>query len=237
MATIKGITVEINGDVTGLDKALSSVNKTIVNTQKQLKDVQRLLKLDPSSTVLLSQKQDLLKEKITATKDKLETLKTAQEQAKRQFESGDLGKDKYDALRREIISTEEELKKLAKESANANTTLNKMSSVGSTMQNIGKSLTSTGRTLTMRVTAPIVALGTAAVKTAADFDSEMSKVSAISGATGDEFQSLRDKAREMGAKTKFSATEAAQAFSYMSMAQSGLPHRNMRLKSGKIGKS
>ena len=137
-----------------------------------------------------------------------------------------MGKDKYDALRREIISTEQELKKLAKESANANTTLNKMSTVGSTMQSIGKSLTSTGRTLTMRVTAPIVALGTAAVKTAADFDSEMSKVSAISGATGNEFQALRDKAREMGAKTKFSATEAAQGFQYMSMA----PDRAFRIE-------
>ena len=63
MANIKGITVEINGDVTGLDKALSSVNKTIVDTQKQLKDVQRLLKLDPASTVLLAQKQDLLKQR------------------------------------------------------------------------------------------------------------------------------------------------------------------------------
>ena len=216
--SIKGITVEIGGDVTGLDKALKTVNQSITATQKQLKDVQKLLKLDPANTTLLAQKQELLNEKITATKDKLETLRLAQEQVKQQFEAGDLGKDKYNAIQREIIATEQELKKLAQESANANTVLNKMSSVGKTMQSVGSAMTSTGRTLTTRLTAPIVALGTAAVKTAADFDSEMSKVSAISGATGDEFQSLRDKAREMGAKTKFSATEAAQAFSYMSMA-------------------
>ena len=210
--------MEIGGSTTGLENALKSVNSTITATQKQLKDVQKLLKLDPSNTVLLAQKQELLKEKITATKDKLDTLRLAQEQAKQQFESGDLGKEKYNALQREIIATEQELKKLAQESANANTTLNKMSSVGKTMQTVGNAMTSTGRTLTTHLTAPIVALGTAAVKTAADFDSEMSRVGAISGATGDEFQSLRDKAREMGAKTKFSATEAAQAFSYMSMA-------------------
>ena len=215
---IKGITVEIGGDVTGLDKALKEVNTTISATSKQLGDVQRLLKLDPTNTVLLTQKQELLKEKISATKDKLEALKTAQEQAKRQLESGDLGKDKYDALQREIVATEQELQKLAKEAANSNAALNKMSSVGKTMQSVGSSMTSVGKSLTTYVTAPILAVGTAAVKTAADFDSQMSKVAAISGATGKDFQDLRDKAREMGAKTKFSATEAAEAFTYMSMA-------------------
>lgn len=75
-----------------------------------------------------------------------------------------------------------------------------------------------GSTLTKTVTAPIVGLGTAAVKTAADFDAQMSKVSAISGATGQDLQDLRDKAREMGAKTKFSASEAGAAFEYMAMA-------------------
>ena len=123
MGNIKGITVEIGGDTTGLNKALESVNKTIKSTASELKDIDRLLKLDPTNTELLSQKQETLKEKISATKEKLDTLKTAQEQAKAQLERGDLGKDTYDALEREIIKTEEELKKLAKEAANANTTL------------------------------------------------------------------------------------------------------------------
>lgn len=68
------------------------------------------------------------------------------------------------------------------------------------------------------VTGVVTGLGTAAVKTAADFDSAMSRVAAVSGATGSDFDSLRDKAREMGAKTKFSATEAADAMNYMAMA-------------------
>ena len=71
---IAGITVEINGNVTGLNKALESVNKTIKNTQSQLKDVERLLKLDPTNTQLLTQKQSLLKDSIAATKYKLESL-------------------------------------------------------------------------------------------------------------------------------------------------------------------
>ena len=109
---IKGITVEIGGDTTGLDKALKSVNSSIKTTQSSLKDVSKLLKLDPTNTELLTQKQKLLKDAIGSTKEKLDALKLAQEQAKAQLESGDLGQDKYDALQREIIETEQELKRL-----------------------------------------------------------------------------------------------------------------------------
>ena len=78
----RGLTVTIDGDTTGLTKALESVNKEVKNTQAQLKDVDKLLKLDPTNTELLSQKQRALKEAIGATKEKLDSLKTAQEQAK-----------------------------------------------------------------------------------------------------------------------------------------------------------
>ena len=90
--------------------------------------------------------------------------------------------------------------------------------IGNNISGIGKSLTSAGSTLTKTVTAPIVGLGTAVVKTSSDFESAMSKVSAISGATGSELDALNQKAQEMGAKTKFSATESAEAFTYMAMA-------------------
>ena len=91
---IKGITVEIGGDTTGLDKALKGVQSTLRTTQTSLRDVNKLLKLDPSNTELLSQKQRLLKDAIGATKDKLET---AQIQAKQQLENGTLGQDRYNA--------------------------------------------------------------------------------------------------------------------------------------------
>lgn len=90
--------------------------------------------------------------------------------------------------------------------------------IGNNLSGIGKSLTSAGSTLTKSVTAPVVGLGTVAVKTSADFESAMSKVSAISGATGSDLDALNQKAQEMGAKTKFSATESAEAFTYMAMA-------------------
>ena len=214
---IKGITVEIGGDTTGLEKALKNVNSTIKNTQSQLKDVNRLLKLDPSNTELLSQKQRALKDAIGATKEKLDSLKTAQEQAKQQLENGDLGQDKYDALQREIIETEQELRRLQEEAAATSTALAKIDEAGKKMEAFGDSVTSVGQKI-MPASMAVAGLGAAAVKTAADFDSGMSKVAAISGATGDDLDALRDKAREMGAKTKFSASEAAAAMEYMAMA-------------------
>ena len=120
---IKGITVEIGGDTTGLDKALKSVNSSIKTTQSGLKDVSKLLKLDPTNTELLTQKQKLLKDAIGSTKEKLDALKLAQEQAKAQLESGDLGQDKYDALQREIIETEQELKRLQEQAIESNAAL------------------------------------------------------------------------------------------------------------------
>lgn len=214
---IKGITVEIGGDTTGLDKALKSVNTSIRTTQSALKDVNRLLKLDPSNTELLSQKQRLLKDAITATKEKLDSLKVAQEQAKQQLENGELGQDKYDALQREIVETEEELRRLQQEAATTNTALSKIDVAGQKMEAVGNSIAGAGKKM-MGVTTVIGGVGVAAVKTAADFDSAMSQVAAVSGATGKDFDALRNKAREMGAKTKFSATEAAEAMNYMAMA-------------------
>lgn len=214
---IKGITVEIGGDTTGLDKALKSVNTSIRSTQSALKDVNRLLKLDPSNTELLSQKQRLLKDAIAATKEKLDSLKVAQEQAKQQLENGELGQDKYDALQREIVATEEELRRLQQEAATTNTALSKIDVAGQKMETVGNSIAGAGKKM-MGVTTVIGGVGVAAVKTAADFDSAMSQVAAVSGATGKDFDALRNKAREMGAKTKFSATEAAEAMNYMAMA-------------------
>ena len=214
---IKGITVEIGGDTTGLEKALKNVNSTIKNTQSQLKDVNRLLKLDPGNTELITQKQRALKDAIGATSEKLETLKQAQEQAKQQLENGDLGQDKYDALQREIIETEQELRRLQEEAASTSVALSKIDQAGKKMEAFGDSVTSAGQKI-MPASMAVAGLGAAAVKTATDFDEGMSKVAAISGATGDDLDTLRDKAREMGAKTKFSATEAAAAMEYMAMA-------------------
>ncbi len=162
---IKGITVEIGGDATKLSKALEGVNKNIKNTQTQLGDVQKLLKLDTSNTELLSQEQ-------------------------------------YDALQRELIEKEQELQNLQREAEASGTALAKLGQAGEMLEKAGDKIADVGTTLTTHVTIPVMAAGTAAV----------------SGAAIDELDALRDKAREMGANTKFSASEAAVAMNYMAMA-------------------
>ena len=215
---IAGITVEIGGDTTKLSTALKSVNQEIRSTQQQLKDVNHLLKLDPGNTDLLVQKQRLLKEAIAETKEKLEALKNAAEQANEKLANGEISQQQYDALQREIVETEQKLKDLETQASKSEVAIAKIAETGDKLRNLGNNISGAGSTLTRNVTAPIVGLGTAAVKTAADFDSAMSQVAAISGATGADFEALRDKAREMGSKTKFSATEAAEAMNYMAMA-------------------
>ena len=102
---IKGIAVEIGGDTSGLEKSLAAVNNSIKKTQSQLRDVNNLLKLDPSNTILLAQKQELLQSAIGDTEKKLEALEQAQEDVTRAFERGDLGKDQYMAFQREVEET------------------------------------------------------------------------------------------------------------------------------------
>ena len=97
-------------------------------------------------------------------------------------------------------------------------TQNLATTIGNNLSTVGDKLSSAGKTLTTHMTLPITGAGAAIVKLSADFESAMSKVSAISGATGGDLDALNAKAQEMGAKTKFSATEAAEAFTYMAMA-------------------
>ena len=102
---IRGITVEIGGDTSGLQKALSDINGKIKSTQAQLKDVDRLLKLDPTNTVLVAQKQELLRNAIAETGEKLESLEAAQEDVNAAMEAGKIGREQYMAFQREVEET------------------------------------------------------------------------------------------------------------------------------------
>lgn len=214
---IQGITVEIGGDTTKLQTALKGVNTEIRNTQSQLRDVDKLLKLDPGNTELLAQKHRLLGDAVKETKEKLETLKTAAEQADQALKDGTITQEQYDGLQREIAETEAKLRSLEEQAKSSATALQEIAAKGEKLKTVGENVTNVGKKF-LPVTVGVMGLGTAAVKTAADFDSAMSKVAAVSGATGSDFDALRDKAREMGAKTKFSASEAVEAMNYMAMA-------------------
>lgn len=286
---IKGITIEIGGNTTGLDKSLKSVNGTIYDTKSQLKDVERLLKLDPKNTVLLAQKQKLLEQEVSATKEKLEGLKQANEQvsktaknydawkekyepikteidetktkldelkkrsaeAEKELASGKISQEKYDALQSEIAETEDKLKSLKKDAKAVDDefgkpispkqydalqreiieTENKLKSLeggaGKTktaLEKVSGALGSAGGKLdsaaneVMPVSVAVGGIATAGLKVAADFESGMSQVQAITGATGDEFDALREKAVDLGASTAFSSNEVATAMAEMGKA-------------------
>jgi len=214
---IQGITVEIGGDTSKLTAALREVDKSLSTTQGNLRDVNKLLKLDPGNTELLAQKHRLLGDAVKETKERLETLKTAAQQANEQLAKGEISQNQYDALQREIIETENKLKSLEEQASQSAVAIQKIGQAGEGMQKLGNNISGVGEKL-LPVTGAVTALGTTAVKVASDFDSAMSQVAAVSGATGDELEQLRDKAREMGSKTKFSASEAAEAMNYMAMA-------------------
>jgi phage-related minor tail protein len=117
---IAGLTIAINGETTGLDKALSGVNKKSRDLQSELREVERLLKLDPGNTELLAQKQKLLTDAVAGTKEKLETLKVAVQQAQEQLEKGEISEEQFRALQREVIKTEQNLQGLTDKQRIAN---------------------------------------------------------------------------------------------------------------------
>ena len=214
---IKGLVVEIGGDTSGLSKALKEINKEITGTQSQLKDVERLLKLNPGNADLLRQKYNGLQSQIGQVQEKLKNLKEADKLAKAQLESGKLGQEKYDALRREIIETEGWLKNLERQARNTDTALS------ASLKLAGQKMTAAGKTI-LPVSTGLTGIGASAVKTGMGFDATMSQVRALTGlyggTEGEEqmFQRLSDKAQEMGRSTRYSAKEAAEAFVYMGMA-------------------
>ena len=141
---IKGITIEIGGDTTGLDKALKGVNSSISKTQSALNDVNRLLKLDPTNTVLVTQKQELLSQAISQTEEKLSALEAAQEQVAAAFQRGDLGEDKYQAFQREIEETRGKLTQYQNDLTDLQTEQDRL---GTNTQRLEKLFQATGTTV------------------------------------------------------------------------------------------
>lgn len=188
---IKGITIEIGGDTTGLDKALSGTNKEIRNTQSQLKDVERLLKLDPSNTELLKQKQKLLADAVGETKEKLDTLKEAERQAEEQFKQGKISQEQYDALKREIIATEQQLEKLEDQAGKSNVALQKIGQAGEAVKEVGGKVTDVGQKM-MAVTGAIAAVGTASVAAWNTVDEAYDMIAKGTGATGEALEYLQN---------------------------------------------
>lgn len=196
---IKGITIEIDGDTKGLSQALKGVNKDIKSTQTQLKDVEKLLKLDPHNVTLLGQKMKMLQTEIGQTKDKLSQLKSVSDEMEKGLKNGTISAEQYDAWQREIIETENELKNLeealkkvptASEAMIANVSEH-MDKLGQNISAVGDKISGLGDSL-MPVTAGITALGASSIKAWQELDDAMDNVIKKTGASGAQLEELED---------------------------------------------
>ena len=212
--SLKSLETEAKNAPTQMQQSFENLNNKIKTTQTELEELDKLLKLDPTNTELIQQKQRALSDEIGNTKEKLQLLKNEEQEVQQKFQEGKVSQEQYDALKRSIIETEESLKSLEDTVGSGSA---KLAGISAEAGKIGENLTSAGEKM-LPVTAAVTGLGTAAVKTASDFDAQMAKVSSISGATGKDLTDLEAKAREMGAQTKFSAKEAGEAMEYMAMA-------------------
>ena len=222
---IKGITIEIGGNTTKLVTALSKVDNALSKTQTNLRDINKALKFDPGNAELLKDKQNELARAISETKERLDAEKEAYAELAKQDKTPE-NIEKMRQLKTQIDLDTVALKGLEAQAQQASSVLGsqmqvagkKIEEVGEKIKGVGDKLSSIGSDITMKVTAPIVGGFAAAVKTTGDFDAAMSKVQAVSGATASDMALLRDKAKEMGETTKFSASESAEALNYMAMA-------------------
>ena len=216
---IKGIIVEIGGDTSGLQKALSKVNSATSSLSKELRGINSLLKLDPTNTELVAQKQQVLAKNIEQTSQKLEELKRYQEEVKNSgITLTEKQEKKYRALQREIINTENKLKDLQVQASKWTTAGKSIEEFGNKITNISKKLDTLGNTITTTLTLPVLAIGTAAVTTGNDFEAQMSRVQAIAGATKKELEELTNQAIQLGSETSFSASEVAEGMENLASA-------------------
>lgn len=149
---IQGITIEIDGNTTKLSQSLKGIDGQLNNTQKALKDIDKLLKLDPKNTELLTQKQKNLEKAISSTKDRLSELKNAQNSVAE-------GTDEWDRLQREIIATEQDLDKLKKQYEDfGSVAAQKVAAAGKQMEEFGGKVTKAGEALQPISTAATAAL-------------------------------------------------------------------------------
>lgn len=151
---IKGITISLDGETSGLDKALKGVNKRSKNLQSELRSVDRLTKFSPKNTELLAQKQKLLGEQVENAKDKLNQLKSAEKQVQEQFKKGDIGEDQYRAFKREIAETSSKLDHFQDKLKTSRSRVNKL---GDAMRDTGGKMKDIGGNMSGMVTAPLAA--------------------------------------------------------------------------------
>lgn len=191
---IAGITIEIAGDTSKFQASIKAADAQLRNMRGGLRDIDRLMKFNPTSTTLITQKQQLLKQSIEQTKGRLDTLKQGLKEM--DAKGVDKNSDEYQRLQREIMATEGKLKNLEKEYAQvASVAGTKLQAMGQQTKDLGAKMDAAGQAVTQKLTLPIIALGAASVKAFADVDKGMDSVVNKTGATGKALEDMKEIAK------------------------------------------
>ncbi|HDD0598305.1 TPA: phage tail tape measure protein [Staphylococcus aureus] len=215
-----------NRGVTGLNRQMKMVSRELSANLSQFSRYDNSLEKSKIKVDGLSKKQKVQAQITKELKDNYDKLskETGENSAKTQAAAAKYNEAyaKLNQYERELNQATQELKDMQREQKALNSAMGKLgnnfNNFGPKLQEIGNSMKNVGRNMTMYVTAPVVAGFAVAAKKGIEFDDSMRKVKATSGATGEEFEALKKKAREMGATTKFSASDSAEALNYMALA-------------------
>jgi TP901 family phage tail tape measure protein len=223
---VGSLKVNLSLDSANFTQSMQDVNRKLKNLNSDMKVITSTGDRFGSSTDQLRLKQRNLSDAMTLHRSKVEALREQYEKSV-QTKGADARATenlatRYNSALAAMNRTENELtdinRSLEQQTNQWNVLGRSLNDVGDRMRRVGSSMSNVGRDMSMRVTAPIVGLGAATVKTAADFEESMSKVAAISGATGSEFEALEAQAKELGATTKYSASEASEGMAFLAQA-------------------
>lgn len=207
---IRGVTIDIGADTSKFTSALKSTNSAISTTQKSLKDVNKLLKLDPTNTELLKQKQQLLGKQVESTKDKLSQLKEAQ--STMDTNGVDKSSEQYQALQREIIATQNNLKDLEDEQKKFGSVASRyLQGVGDKVKEVGSKVSDVGSSLTQTLTVPLAAFATTAVAAFTQYDNGADTIIQKTGASGEALDAMQESMEKIAKTIPVSFEQAGAA--------------------------
>lgn len=234
---IKGLQIDLSMQDMGIGATLKGIKRSFKQLNSDLKLSSNNFKYSEKS---MTSYKNRVRELDAATKQQRNNVKELRKQYEQMVKDKGANNaaavrlrteynkqaDTLNRLEHELEQTVDGFKRFQKEAQEAARVSNssfgrlgqKFTDIGPKLTSVGESMKSVGRSMSMYVTAPVVAGFGLAAKKSIDFDDSMRKVKATSGATGKEFNLLRDKALEMGAKTKFSASQSADALNYMALA-------------------